>query len=131
MKFLADTDLIIQHLRRVQRATARIGQYTQEGLGLSIASLAELYEGVYSSPDSARTEALMTQFLDAWVTVLDIDQEVCRIFGVQRLRLRRAGRLIGDLDLLIGSTALRHGLGVLTNNRRHFELIEGLEIESW
>jgi predicted nucleic acid-binding protein len=38
--------------------------------------------------------------------------------------------MVGDFDLLIGATGLRHGLTVLTNNRRHFELIEGLPIES-
>ena len=32
------------------------------------------------------------------------------------------------LDLLIGATALRHGLTLLSNNRRHFEGIEGLAI---
>ncbi len=38
--------------------------------------------------------------------------------------------MIGDFDLLIGSTGLRHGLTVLTNNRRHFESIVGLHVES-
>jgi len=38
--------------------------------------------------------------------------------------------IIGDMDLLIGATALQHNLTVLTNNRRHFERIEGLRIES-
>lgn len=47
------------------------------------------------------------------------------------LRLRRLGKPIGDMDLLIGSTALRHNLSVLTNNRRHFGLIDGLALESW
>ena len=40
------------------------------------------------------------------------------------------GKAVGDFDLLIGATGLRYGLTVLTNNRRHFELIEGLTIES-
>ena len=38
--------------------------------------------------------------------------------------------IIGDLDLLIGATALRHDLKLLTNNRSHFERVEGLTIES-
>jgi len=38
--------------------------------------------------------------------------------------------MVGDFDLLIGATGLRYGLTVLTNNLRHFELIEGLPIES-
>jgi tRNA(fMet)-specific endonuclease VapC len=38
--------------------------------------------------------------------------------------------LIGDVDLFIAATALQHGVTVLTNNRRHFERIPGLSIES-
>ena len=39
-----------------------------------------------------------------------------RIFARERGRLRAAGKIIGDLDLLIGATALRHDLKLLTNN---------------
>ena len=41
-----------------------------------------------------------------------------------------SGALIGDMDLLIAATALQYNLVLLTNNRRHFERIEGLRIES-
>ena len=51
-----------------------------------------------------------------------LDLETCRIFGRERGRLRAKKTLIGDFDLLIGATAIRHGLVLLTNNRRHFEL---------
>ena len=43
-------------------------------------------------------------------------------------RPRAAGKTVGDLDLLIGGAAFRHRLTVLTNNRRHFELIEGIQL---
>jgi predicted nucleic acid-binding protein len=64
------------------------------------------------------------------VSLLGIDEEVCKIFGRARGRLRKAGQLIGDFDLLIAATALHYGLTVLTNNRQHFERVEGLQIES-
>ena len=38
--------------------------------------------------------------------------------------------MTSDFDLLIGVTARQHGLTLLTNNRRHFENIQGLRIES-
>jgi tRNA(fMet)-specific endonuclease VapC len=59
-----------------------------------------------------------------------IDEETSKIFGKERGRLRAAGLMIGDCDLLIGATALRHNLTLLTNNRRHFERIEGLHMKS-
>ncbi len=50
------------------------------------------------------------------------------MFGRERGQLRRQGRMIGDFDLLIAATCLRHDLEICTNNRRHFEVAEGLRI---
>ena len=36
----------------------------------------------------------------------------------------------GDMDLFIAATSLQYNLTLLSNNRRHFELVEGLEIIS-
>jgi len=49
------------------------------------------------------------RFLEA-VSVLPIDGTACDIFGQERGRLRREGRTIGDFDLCIAATCLRHGL---------------------
>ena len=40
------------------------------------------------------------------------------------------GNIIPDFDILIPASALRHNVTLLTNNRRDFERIEGLTIES-
>jgi tRNA(fMet)-specific endonuclease VapC len=98
-------------------------------LALSVISLAELYEGVYYSRDPEGDARALQDFLRG-VTLLPVDERTCQIFGRERGRLRAAGLLIGDFDLLIGATALRHHLTLLTNNRRHFERIDGLDIES-
>ena len=92
-------------------------------------SLAELYEGVEGSQGPVTEEAAVQEFL-ALVDVVGLDDETARIFGRERARLRAGGNPIDGLDLLIGATALRHDLTLLTNNRRHFERIEGLTIES-
>ena len=62
--------------------------------------------------------------------LVGIDDAITRVFGRERGRLRAQGKTVGDFDLLIGATALHHGVAVLTNNRRHFELIETLQIIS-
>ena len=96
---------------------------------LSYISLAELYEGVFYCRDPQRSEEGLKAFLRG-VEILGLDDETTRIFGRERGRLRAQGKMIGDFDLLIGATALRHGLTMLTNNRGHFELIEKLQIVS-
>ena len=129
VRYLVDTDWAIDHLKGKPEITRQLKAREPEGLGLSVVSLAELYEGVIYSRDPDKSERDLRVFLHS-VAVLGIDMQTCRIFGKERGRLRAGGQLIGDADLLIGATALRHGLVVLTNNRRHFELIEGLQLLS-
>ena len=64
------------------------------------------------------------------VAIIPLDDAICRIFARERSRLRASGTLIGDMDILIGSTALRHNLTLLTNNIRHFERLQELRIIS-
>jgi tRNA(fMet)-specific endonuclease VapC len=45
--------------------------------------------------------------------------------------LKRQGLLISDADILIASTALIHGLALVTNNLLHFNRIPGLILETW
>ncbi len=130
MKYLVDTDWVIDHLRQEQTVTRKLEELAPEGLAISIVSLAELYEGIFYSRDSEISEAAFRRFLHPDVAVLGLDDESCRVFGMERGRLRREGKIIGDMDLLIASTCLRHNLTLLTNNRRHFETVRGLEVIS-
>lgn len=45
--------------------------------------------------------------------------------------LYQRGGLIGDADILIAATAIVEGCGLVTNNERHFERIEGLNVDNW
>lgn len=127
--FLVDTDWVIDHLNGVGAATQRLRELEPQGLAVSIISVAELWEGVLFSRDRKRTEAMFRQFIENMV-VVGIDNETCQRFGQVRGTLRKKGKLVGDLDLLIAASSLRHNLTLLTNNRRHFENIDGLRIES-
>ncbi len=129
MHYLIDTDWVIHHLNGRLDIIQRLQALQPEGLGLAVVALAELYEGVYYSRNPAQSKQKLNDFLES-VTVVGIDEKTAQIFGRERGRLRAAGMLIGDMDLLIAATALQHDLTLLTNNRSHFERIEGLHIES-
>jgi predicted nucleic acid-binding protein len=127
--YLMDTDWAIDYLNGQNRTRKRLEELEEDGLAFSIISFAEVYEGIYYSKDPEANEQALLDFLQN-VTVLSIDEEIARLFGKERGRLRAAGKITSDFDLLIGMTACRHQLTLLTNNRRHFENIEGLRIES-
>lgn len=126
MKYLIDTDWIIDHLNGVEAVTKKLEKFTASGICTSIISVAELYEGVYGSKDYDESLDTLETFLEG-ITVLPIDHEVCKIFGKERNKLRKQGNIIGDLDLLIASICLRYDLILLTNNKKHFEKIDSLK----
>lgn len=129
MQYLVDTDWVIEYMRHREPITGRLLEVFPYGLGISIISLAEIYEGILGADAPQDDEQELLDFLDG-VAIIPLDDVICRIFARERSRLRSSGNLIGDLDILIGSTALRHGLTLLTNNRRHFERLHGLSIIS-
>ena len=129
IRYLIDTDWVIDHLNQIERVVTRLQELRPQGLAVSIVSVAELSEGVQYSREPDQSKQALDAFLED-VSVLGIDEEICTIFGRARGRLRQVGQLIGDFDLLIAATGLHYGLTVLTNNRQHFERVEGLQIES-
>ena len=129
MRYLADTDWIVHALHGNRDIIRSLEVFTAEGVGISVISIAELYQGVFYSNDPHRNELSLLEFLNGY-DVVHLDDEICREFARERGRLKAAGNPIADLDLFIGCTALRHGLVLLSNNRRHFHRLEGLRVIS-
>ncbi len=127
MKFLVDSDWIIDCLRGNEPAIQSLSQIASQGLAVSIISVAEIYEGAYGQSDPQTHLETFRTFLRAFTTLTLTDSTVDR-FAQLRARLRSEGRAPPDFDLLIGATALEHNLAVVTRNVRHFKRIEGLEI---
>jgi tRNA(fMet)-specific endonuclease VapC len=48
-----------------------------------------------------------------------------------RADLERQGQLIGPYDSLIAGQSLASGLTLVTNNRKEFQRVAGLKLESW
>ena len=129
LTYLVETDWAVHWLRGREDVVNRLRELQARGMGLSIISLAELYTGIYYSTDLIKAREKLDDFL-SFITILGVDQETCRVFGEENSRLRRDGQIIGDFDLLIAATCLHYGLKLLTDNRRHFQRIQGLEIIS-
>ena len=100
MRYLLDTDIAISFLRGAQRARERVRTAIPDGIGFSFISLAEVYEGVHLSADPAASEHGLDDLLKG-LTLVQLDRETSSIFGRERARLRRAGNIIPDFDILI------------------------------
>jgi predicted nucleic acid-binding protein len=63
------------------------------------------------------------------VVVFTIDEEVINIASNVYALLRRKGRTIGDADIFIAS--IKNNGTLITNNSKHYEGIEQLNITNW
>jgi len=129
VQYLLDSDWAIQTLNGSSPVFDRVRELEPFGVAISAVTVAEIYDGVFGAVNPEQDERQLRAFLSGR-DVLPSDAEAARMFGRQRRRLRSLGLSIGDMDLLIGATAIHHDLTVLTNNVRHFERIEGIAIES-
>ena len=99
---------------------------------MSVISLYELYYGAYNckkkeyfDQEIDRIQRLAHRF-EVLPLTLNADK-----YGAMKVDLRSKGLKIDEFDMLIGSQALTENLIVVTDNLKHFGLIEGLKIENW
>lgn len=129
MKYLLDTDWILDSLKGKQPVAEKIKEFREDGLGVSIISVAEVYEDIFGSKEPDKHERIFKEFLTG-VEIIELTEIICKKFGELRNELRKKGELIADFDLLIGSSALVQNLTLLTGNVKHYEKIKGLKIKS-
>ena len=91
---------------------------------------AELYVGVQLARDPA-AELQKVEELLSTLQILAFDERAAWIFAGATARLRKAGRPAGDMDVLIGATALAGAHVLVTRNPSHYEGIEHLAVESY
>ena len=89
--------------------------------------MAELYVGVELSNHPSDEANAIDAFLQ-WIAVLELDDKATRNFGRIRADLQRRGKLVGDLDILIGAIALANGQSVVTRNPEHFRTMPALTV---
>ena len=126
--YLCDTDWTIEYLNGSDDASRLFSSLADDGLGISIVTYGELYEGVLTS---TRRESRVRQLeeLVTTVDVLSIDFETARQFAEIRSLLRRGGQPIPDMDALIAATAIRYDLTLITYDH-HFDRVTGLKVRA-
>ncbi len=123
--YLVDTDWVADFLRGKEPAIQFFSSLADVGLGNSIITYAELYEGVLRATNPDALTAQLEDFV-ASVDVIGVDRETARFFAQTRTVLRKQGLPIPDHDLSIAATALRYELNLVSRDQ-HFERIQGLK----
>ena len=121
---VADSDVLIDYLRRRQPGTAAVAEALRRGqLHTTILNCFELLAGAQSSQPEESVLALLES-----LSILPLDFEAARKAAEISRQLDRLGVGIGMGDILIAGIVLAQGGTLLTRNRRHFERVPGLPL---
>jgi len=133
MQYLLDTNICIHYINGEFNLAARIDAVGLANCFLSSVTIAELTYGIANSAPSRRANNRrnLIELQQLFKSRILTFESAIETYATQRALLKRIGRLQGEFDMLIGSTALAHGLILVTRNTRHFADIPGLALENW
>ena len=120
-KYLLDTNICIFFLQGKYGIKEKIQQVGRKNCYISEISIAELLYGAAYSGSSKHSHDV--EIILESLTVVPIYDSL-PTYAATKASLRR-------FDMLIGSSAVHHGLVMVTENIEHFERIPGIEIENW
>jgi tRNA(fMet)-specific endonuclease VapC len=128
----ADSSYLIDLLReqgreRPGKATAFLQKHTSDRLLASVFVVCELEAGAAEASSPDRERARLRTVLRAMAVVYP-DERFPPVYGEALSTLRRRGRTVATMDLLIATAALVDTAALVTANRKHFENIPGLDL---
>ncbi len=125
---LVDTDIVSYFYRRDTRAAGYEPHLTGRTLFISFMTVAELYKWPFERNWTETKKQGLVQYLRNY-TVLPYDDPLAWSWAELVSKTCR-GRPMSFQDSWIAATALRHGMPIVTHNRRHFESVPGLTVIS-
>jgi predicted nucleic acid-binding protein len=133
LSYLFDTNAISEPLRKKPNPTYVEWLLTlaPEHQFTSIVVVAELFAGAFHSPAVEKWLDRIENDILPRLIVLGFDLHCAREYGRLKANLQQAGKVIGDLDLQIAATAVRHRLVLVTANEEHFRRIPDLQLRTF
>lgn len=129
VRYLLDTNVVIALLKDPQGSERQQLQcLAPADVALSVVVSHELYFGAYRS---ARVTENLHRLDAMQFQVLPFDLDDAREAGKIRAELAHDGLPIGPYDVLIAGQARCRDLVLVTNNRKEFDRVPNLLVESW
>ncbi len=128
---LIDTDILTMFLRNHPEVTACFASYLAryKKMSISIITYYEIMSGL-KHRDAHRKTASFLEFVSK-NRVLPLTEQSVTISAEIYAELRKEGKPLDDIDLLIAGMAVANKLVLVTHNQGHFERIRRLEIVDW
>lgn len=129
--YLLDTNICIFAInKRPANVLEIVREKSKSGIYISSLTVAELEFGVENSKNVEDNRIALLKFLSIF-NVLSFDDSDAIPYGKLKTKLRKAGQIIGPIDMLLAAQAISKELIFVTNNVDEFNRIDGLIIEDW
>ncbi len=129
MIYLLDTNICIHFFRGKFNTIEKLQEVRLENCAISEITLAELVFGAEYSDNPAKNHNIIDEFVKQ-ITIIPIYNSIY-LYGKEKARLRKAGNIISDFDLMIGCTSVEANLIMITENIDEFKRISNIQIENW
>jgi len=123
------TNICIHFFRGKFNLIDKIESIGLQNCAISEITLAELVFGAENSENPKKNHKIIEKFISQ-VTILPIFDSIYK-YGKEKARLRKAGIMISDFDLLIGCTSIENDLIMITENTKEYKRISEIKIENW
>ena len=131
MLTLLDTDTLSLHLKGHPCVMANVRTYAQAHgvIHFSLITYYEVLNGLLAKDARQQLGRFQNLVLDS--RLMPLTPESTRLSAQISADLRKAGQPIEHTDILIAGVALASQMQLATNNTRHFERINGLQLVNW
>jgi tRNA(fMet)-specific endonuclease VapC len=145
IRYVLDTDIITAHQAGNAAVGSRLARMLRDEVATTVITMQEQLRGRLTEIDRRTQDVARGRGSLALTLAYQQLQETCAYFAriailpfdgdavAQYLTLRRQRPRSGPgtHDLQIAAIALVNGVAVVTNNRRHFEQVPGLQVIDW
>ena len=134
MLYALDTNIVIHYLRKEPNVCQNLSNAIMRGDNLIIPKIInyELKRGfrVTSAPNKEAAYSAFTG-VDGYCSIAHMDVYSWELAEIVYADLYHKRLTVGELDILIAAFCMENNCTLVTNNTKHFAVIDGLLIEDW
>ncbi len=130
MKYVIDTDILIYFLKNEPKVVRKFNEVDANLISTTIINYTELLFGAFNSSRVEKNLSKIRPFLDT-LRIVRFDKQSGEVFARVKTDLRKKGKTLPDMDLMIASICITNNYVLVSNNTRHFQRIDELRIENW
>ena len=129
MAIILDADVIIRGEKGSFDFQAWVAGRPDDQFEMAAITVAELWHGVERATGQQKAKRLhYLQTILAPLPIIPYTEQTAYEHARIWAKLEAAGKMIGYYDIIVAATALERGSDVATFNRRHFDLVSGLNV---